>query len=84
MFRKRIYKKAPMSLKLGQTFTVEDKSVVHNEKLPVYKITGKVTRTGANTPEFPGLYTLNPRSLPAFILRDLLGDVNRFITHYVQ
>ena len=58
--------KGTYEFELGQTFTVEDRDVVHNEKLPVYKITGKVTRTGANTPDVPG-FNFDQRSLPAFI-----------------
>ena len=74
--------KGTYQFELGQTFTVEDSDVVHNEKLPVYKITGKVTRTGANTPDVPGFYFESEDSTCIY-LRDLLGDDNRYYA-YVQ
>ena len=74
--------KGTYQFELGQTFTVEDSDVVHNEKLPVYKITGKVTRTGANTPDVPGFYFESEES-SCIYLRDLLGDDNRYYA-YVQ
>lgn len=74
--------KGTYQFELGQTFTVEDRDVVHNEKLPVYKITGKVTRTGANTPDVPGFYFESEDSTCIY-LSDLLGDDNRYYA-YVQ
>ena len=74
--------KGTYEFELGQTFTVEDSDVVHNEKLPVYKITGKVTRTGANTPDVPSFYFESEDSTCIY-LRDLLGDDNRYYA-YVQ
>ena len=74
--------KGTYQFELGQTFTVEDSDVVHNEKLPVYKITGKVTRTGANTPDVPGFYFESEDSTCIY-LSDLLGDDNRYYA-YVQ
>lgn len=55
---------------------------MHNEKLPVYKITGKVTRTGANTPDVPG-FNFESEESSCIYLRDLLGDDNRYYA-YVQ
>ena len=66
--------KGTYQFELGQTFTVEDSDVVHNEKLPVYKITGKVTRTGANTPDVPSFYFESEDSTCIY-LRDLLGVI---------
>ena len=74
--------KGTYEFELGQTFTVEDRDVVHNEKLPVYKITGKVTRTGANTPDVPG-FNFESEESSCIYLRDLLGDDNRYYA-YVQ
>lgn len=74
--------KGTYQFELGQTFTVEDSDVVHNEKLPVYKITGKVTRTGANTPDVPG-FNFESEESSCIYLRDLLGDDNRYYA-YVQ
>ncbi len=74
--------KGTYQFELGQTFTVEDSDVVHNEKLPVYKITGKVTRTGANTPDVPGFY-FDSEDSTCICLENFLGDDNRYYA-YVQ